>query len=55
MEKMNSKSKKYIDGEKIDKIRVVLLGNQKVGKTGLIIRYMNHHFRSDYFPTNELV
>jgi GTPase SAR1 family protein len=49
------KSNKYVEGEKLNKIRVIFLGNQKVGKTSLIMRYMNHYFRSDYFPTNEIM
>jgi GTPase SAR1 family protein len=47
--------KRYIDGNRLPKFRVILLGNSKVGKTSLIERYMNHNFREEYFPTKEIV
>jgi GTPase SAR1 family protein len=48
-------SKKYINGDNIPKFRAIILGNSKVGKTSLIMRYMNHFFRDEYFPTRELM
>jgi GTPase SAR1 family protein len=47
--------KKYTDGNLIPKLRAVLLGNSKVGKTSLIMRYLNRNYREEYFPTKELV
>ena len=47
--------KRYIDGNRFPKFRAILLGDAKVGKTSLVMRYMNHHFRKEYFPTKDVV
>ena len=47
--------KKFHEGEIYPKFRVILLGNSQVGKTSLIMQFMNHNFREEYFPSKELV
>ena len=42
-------------GKSISKFRVILLGNQNVGKTSLIIQYLNNQFKEEYFPTKDIV
>jgi len=42
-------------GKSISKFRVILLGNQGVGKTSLIIQYLNNQFNEEYFPTKDIV
>ena len=54
MEGNKINKKKFIDSEKLNKIRVLLLGNKSVGKTSLINRYINHHFRKDSYSTKEI-
>ncbi len=42
-------------GNKIFKFRLILLGNQNVGKTSLIVQFINNIFLEEYFPTKDLV
>lgn len=42
-------------GKSISKFRVILLGNQLVGKTSLIVQYLNNQFNDEYFPTKDIV
>lgn len=42
-------------GNKIFKFRLVLLGNQNVGKTSLIVQFINNIFSDEYFPTKDIV
>ncbi len=42
------------DGTKLQKFRIVVLGDAEVGKTSIINQFVNNSFRSTYFPTKEL-
>ena len=42
------------DGSKLQKFRLVILGNAEVGKTSIINQFINNSFRDSYFPTKEL-
>ena len=42
-------------GKSISKFRVILLGNQSVGKTSLIIQYLNNQFKEEYCPTKDIM
>jgi GTPase SAR1 family protein len=42
------------NGPILPKYRIVILGSSKVGKTNLIIRYLNNTFQDEYNPTNGL-
>jgi GTPase SAR1 family protein len=56
MEKiLNFDQKKDLDGELIDKLKIILLGCAEVGKTSLIMQYMNNNFREEYYPTKNIV
>lgn len=46
---------KYHEGELFPKFRIILLGNSQVGKTSLIMQFMNRNFREEYFPSKEIV
>jgi GTPase SAR1 family protein len=48
-------SKMVQDGTFIPKFRIVLLGCSEVGKTNLIMRYVNNTFRKEYNSTKSLV
>jgi GTPase SAR1 family protein len=43
-----------IDGRSIPKLRLILLGSKKVGKTSLINQITNSIFRPEYYPTKNL-
>ena len=45
----------FKDGNKVPKIRAVLLGNSGVGKTSLITRYLNNEFREVVYPTKDVM
>lgn len=47
--------KMFQDGNKVPKIKAVLLGNSNVGKTSLITRYLNNEFREVVYPTKDIV
>ncbi len=42
------------DGTFLPKFRIIFVGCSRVGKTNLIMRYVNNTFRKDYYPTKEL-
>jgi GTPase SAR1 family protein len=42
------------DGKKLQKFRIIFLGNAEVGKTSIINQFINNSFRDTYFPTKEL-
>ncbi len=42
------------DGYKLQKFRLIMLGNAEVGKTSIINQFINNSFRDSYFPTKEL-
>jgi GTPase SAR1 family protein len=42
------------DGKKLQKFRIIVLGNSEVGKTSIITQLINNYFRDSYFPTREL-
>lgn len=44
-----------IPGNKIFKFRLILLGNQNVGKTSLLVQFINNIFSEEYFPTKDIV
>ena len=46
---------RFSDGNTYSKFRVILIGDAYVGKTSLIMRYMNNNFRDEYFPTKEIM
>jgi GTPase SAR1 family protein len=47
--------KKFIDGNIIPKFKLILLGSGGVGKTSLIMQYINNNFREEYYPTKDLM
>lgn len=47
--------KNFQDGNKLPKIRAILLGNSNVGKTSLITRYVNNEFREVVYPTKDIM
>ena len=44
-----------LDGKAIPKFCLLFLGNSEVGKTSIIMQYMNNCFRQDYYPTKDLM
>jgi len=44
-----------LDGKKQPKFKIIFLGNKAVGKTSLINQFVNNNFKSNYYPTKDLV
>lgn len=44
-----------LDGKAIPKFCLLFLGNSEVGKTSIIMQYMNNCFRQDYYPTKDFM
>ena len=42
------------DGAFLPKFRIIILGCSKVGKTNLVMRYINNTFRNDYYPSKDI-
>jgi GTPase SAR1 family protein len=45
----------FQDGNKLPRVRAILLGNSNVGKTSLITRYVNKEFREVVYPTKDVM
>ena len=43
------------DGKTIIKFVLIFIGDAEVGKTSIIMQYMNNCFRPDYYPTKDFV
>ena len=44
-----------LNGEFLPKFRIIILGCSKVGKTNLVMRYINNTFRNDYYPSKNIL
>ncbi len=45
----------FLNGNQLPKFRIIFLGNAHVGKTSLIMRYMNNNFKDEYYPTKDIM
>ena len=45
----------FIEGQNLEKFRILILGSSRVGKTTLINQYINNFFKEIYYPTKDIV
>ena len=43
-----------LHGKDVPKFRIIVLGASEVGKTSLILQYLNNTFKEKYYPTKEI-
>lgn len=55
MAEKKSQARQGLDGKGIPKFCLLFIGNAEVGKSSIIMQYMNNNFREDYYPTKEFV
>lgn len=43
-----------LEGNRLPKLRLIFIGNKKVGKTAIINQFINSKFNTEYYPTTYL-